>query len=37
LHQHLWHHVDAELTEIKTKHEGTLSAYRLKGVKSAAG
>ena len=37
LHQRLWRRVDAELTTIETKHEGTLSAYRLKGIKSAAG
>jgi len=36
LHQHLWRHIDAELTTIETKHEGILSAYRLKGLKSAA-
>ena len=35
LHQHLWRHVDAEFTTIKTKHEGPLGAYRLKGVKGA--
>jgi len=29
LHQRLWRYVDAELTSIETKHEGTLSAYRL--------
>jgi adenylate cyclase len=37
LHQRLWRYVDAELTAIETKHEGTLSAYRLKAVKSATG
>ncbi len=37
LHQRLWRYVDTELTAIETKHEGTLSAYRLKGIKSAAG
>jgi adenylate cyclase len=36
LHQHLWRHIDAELTTIETKHEGNLTAYRLKGLKSAA-
>jgi len=36
LHQHLWRHIDAELTAIETKHEGNLSAYHLKGIKSAA-
>jgi len=36
LHQHLWRYIDAELTTIETKHEGNLSAYRLKGIKSAA-
>jgi len=35
LHQHLWRYIDAELTTIDTKHEGNLSAYRLKGIKSA--
>jgi adenylate cyclase len=35
LHQRLWRYVEAELTAIETKHEGTLSAYRLKGIKSA--
>lgn len=37
LHQRLWRYVDAELTAIGTKHEGRLSAYRLKGIKRAAG
>jgi adenylate cyclase len=37
LHQRLWRYVDTELTAIETKHEGTLSAYRLKGIKSGAG
>jgi adenylate cyclase len=37
LHQRLWRYVDAELTAIETKHEGTLSAYRLEGIKSVAG
>jgi adenylate cyclase len=36
LHQHLWRHIDAELTTIETKHEGNLTAYRLKNLKSAA-
>jgi adenylate cyclase len=36
LHQHLWRHIDAEMTTIETKHEGNLSAYRLKGLKSGA-
>jgi len=36
LHQRLWRHIDAEATTIETKHEGNLSAYRLKGLKSAA-
>ena len=35
LHQRLWHYVDAELTAIQTKHEGALSAFRLKGIKNA--
>ena len=34
LHQHLWRHIDAELIKIETKHEGQLSAYRLKGPKN---
>jgi len=37
LHQRLWRHVDAELTAIQTKHEGTLSAYRLNGIRSPTG
>ena len=37
LHQRLWRYVDAELTPITTKHEGTLSAYRLNGIKSPTG
>ena len=37
LHQRLWRYVDAELTAIQTKHEGTLSAYRLNGIKGAMG
>jgi len=37
LHQRLWRYVDAELIPITTKHEGTLSAYRLNGIKSPAG
>ena len=37
LHQRLWRYVDTELTTIQTKHEGTLSAYRLKGFKSPTG
>jgi adenylate cyclase len=36
LHQRLWRHIDAELIKIETKHEGQLSAYRLKGPKSAS-
>ena len=35
LHQRLWRHIDAESTTIETKHEGNLSAYRLKGLRSA--
>jgi adenylate cyclase len=34
LHQHVWRYIDAELTAIDTKHEGRLSAYRLKGLKN---
>jgi adenylate cyclase len=37
LHQRLWRYVDTELTPIMTKHEGTLSAYRLNGIKSPTG
>ena len=37
LHQRLRRYVDAELTPITTKHEGTLNAYRLNGIKSPAG
>ncbi len=36
LHQRMWRYIDAELITIDTKHEGSLSAYRLKGIKSAA-
>jgi adenylate cyclase len=36
LHQRLWRYIDTELITIDTKHEGALSAYRLKGVKSGA-
>ena len=36
LHQRMWRYIDAELTTIDTKHEGSLSAYRLKGIKTAA-
>jgi adenylate cyclase len=35
LHQRVWRYIDAELITIDTKHEGRLSAYRLKGVKGA--
>ena len=37
LHQRLWRHIDADLVEIDTKHEGKLSAYRLKGPKGRFG
>jgi len=37
LHQRLWRFVNAELTTIQTKHEGKLSAYRLKGIKNVTG
>ena len=37
LHQRLWRYVDAEFTTIEAKHEGTLSAYRLNGIKSPTG
>ena len=36
LHQRLWRLVDTEMITIDTKNEGKLSAYRLKGLKSAA-
>ena len=36
LHQRLWRHIDTEPTMIETKHEGSLSAYRLKGLKTQA-
>jgi adenylate cyclase len=35
LHQRLWRYIETELITIETKHEGNLSAYRLKGIKSA--
>jgi len=35
MHQRLWRYIDTELITIDTKHEGSLSAYRLKGLKSA--
>jgi adenylate cyclase len=37
LHQRLWRFVDTELTAIQTKHEGSLSAYRLTGIKGTMG
>ncbi len=36
MHQRLWRYIDTELVTIGTKHEGDLSAYRLKGIKGAA-
>lgn len=33
LHQHVWRTIVAEPTSIPTKHEGTLSAYSVKGIK----
>ena len=36
LHQHVWRYIDAELCTIDTKHEGSLSAYRLIGIKDTA-
>jgi adenylate cyclase len=36
LHQRLWRYINTEPIAIETKHEGTLSAYRLSGIKSAA-
>jgi adenylate cyclase len=36
LHQHLWRYIDTEIITIETKHEGSLSAYRLQGIKSTA-
>ena len=37
MHQRLWRYIDTELITIDTKHEGSLSAYRLKGLRSTAG
>ena len=37
LHQRLWRHIDADLIEIDTKHEGKLPAYILKGQKGIVG
>ena len=34
--QSLWRHIDTELITIDTKHEGSLSAYRLNGIKGPA-
>ena len=34
MHQRLWRYIDTELITIDTKHEGALSAYRLKGLKN---
>ena len=36
MHQRLWRYIDTELITIDTKHEGSLSAYRLNGIKSLA-
>jgi adenylate cyclase len=36
MHQRLWRHIDTELITIDTKHEGSLSAYRLNGIKGLA-
>jgi len=36
MHQRLWRHIDTELITIATKHEGSLGAYRLKGLRNAA-
>ncbi|HYM72735.1 MAG TPA: adenylate/guanylate cyclase domain-containing protein [Stellaceae bacterium] len=33
LHQHIWSLINAERASIQTKHEGTLLAYRLRGLK----
>ncbi len=33
MHQRLWRYIDTELITIETKHEGSLSAYRLNGIK----
>jgi adenylate cyclase len=34
MHQRLWRYIETELITIDTKHEGSLNAYRLKGIKS---
>jgi adenylate cyclase len=34
MHQRLWRYIDTELITIDTKHEGSLSAYRLKGLRN---
>jgi adenylate cyclase len=33
IHQRTWRFIDSEMVSIETKHEGTLTAYRLKGIK----
>jgi adenylate cyclase len=37
MHQRLWRYIETELITIDTKHEGSLSAYRLKGIRGPAG
>jgi hypothetical protein len=36
MHQRLWRYIDTELITIDAKHEGALSAYRLKGLRNTA-
>jgi len=36
MHQRLWRYIDTELITIATKHEGSLGAYRLKGLRNTA-
>jgi len=36
MHQRLWRYIDTELITIDTKHEGSLGAYRLKGLRNTA-
>jgi adenylate cyclase len=36
MHQRLWRYIETQLITINTKHEGSLSAYRLKGIKGPA-
>jgi adenylate cyclase len=34
MHQRLWRYIETQLITIETKHEGSLRAYRLKGIKA---